>query len=398
MKILIVNEFFHLQGGVERYLRDLLRSFQERNIAFDYLCREETSTEHAFATGQAFDLPQLWDDSMRLRSRTRADMDAILRKSNPDLVYLHNVESPSVISAMASFAPTIRYVHHHKATCPDGKRMLKHPGACCTYPTAFACMLRAHLRRCMPRSPGKAWRAYRRAKGTLSELRRLPKLLVASNFMKHVLARNTIPKERIEVLHLFSPWRPQKWTRPERQKGLLFVGRLVPGKGILELIKLLSGMAAGVQLEIVGDGVLMTQARQLAKQLGLEERVIFSGWLTEDRLKESYLRNPLLVIPSSWPEPFGLVGLEAASLCRPAVAFDVGGIGEWLKDKVTGRIVRPGHLEEMAKVLEELLDAPERVRQYGEHACEFVMDHFSVERHVDRLTELFDLSSGSTSR
>jgi glycosyltransferase involved in cell wall biosynthesis len=398
MKILIVNEFFHLQGGVERYLRDLLRSFQERNIAFDYLFGEKTSTEPTFATGRAFALPQLWEDSMHLCSRTRANMEAVLRKSNPDLVYLHNVENPRVISAMASFAPTIRYVHHHKATCPDGKRMLKHPGACCTYPTAFACMLRAHLRRCMPRSPSKAWRAYRRAKGTLSTLRALPKILVASRFMKHVLTRNKIPKESIEVLHLLSPWPPQQWAVPKSPRGLLFVGRLVPGKGILELIKLLSGMEAGIQLEIVGDGVLMTRARQLVKQLGLEERVIFSGWLTEDRLKESYLRNPLLVIPSSWPEPFGLVGLEAASLCRPAVAFDVGGIGEWLKDEVTGRLVRPGHFDEMAKVLEELLDAPERVRQYGEHACEFVMDHFSVKRHVDRLTELFEISSGSTWR
>ena len=54
----------------------------------------------------------------------------------------------------------------------------------------------------------------------------------------------------------------------------------------------------------------------------------------------------LVAVPSLWPEPFGLVGLDAAALGRPAIAFDVGGIGEWLTDGVNGKLVEPAAGEE----------------------------------------------------
>jgi glycosyltransferase involved in cell wall biosynthesis len=308
------------------------------------------------------------------------------------------VENAAVISAMASYAPTIRYVHHHKATCPDGKRVLHYPWACCTYPTAFPCLLRAHLRLCMPRSPYKAWHALLRAKGTLSSLRSLPKLLVASDFMKYVLIRNQIAKDKIDVLPLFSSYPPQEWTAPKSPNGLLFVGRLVHGKGVLELIRLLAKLKPEIHLEIAGDGAMITRARLLTRQYGVQDRVKFSGWLSGNSLMEAYRRNAILIVPALSPEPFGLIGIEAGSFCRPAIAFDVGGIREWLIDGVTGQLVKPEHFDELAGAIEKLVDSPEKLREYGTHARELVRNRFSVEKHLNKLIGLFESTSSSTRR
>jgi hypothetical protein len=229
MKILVVNQFCDLRGGVERHLKDLLERLPGDEVVVDCLFGETPSTEPIVRARHALALPELWIEENAVSPDTTSRLADFLRHTHPDVVYLHNIENPAAINSLASFAPTLRYVHHHKVTCPDGKRTLQHPLACCSYPAAFACMIRGHLRRCMPRSPRKAWCAYRRATGTLSSLRTLPLLLVASEFMKWTLVRNQIREDRVEVLPLFASWPPSAWVAPGNPRGLLYVGRLAPG-------------------------------------------------------------------------------------------------------------------------------------------------------------------------
>jgi glycosyltransferase involved in cell wall biosynthesis len=66
--------------------------------------------------------------------------------------------------------------------------------------------------------------------------------------------------------------------------------------------------------------------------------VIFHGWLAGEALDAAWRRSELLVVPSTWPEPFGLVGPEAGVHGVPAAAFGVGGITEWLTDGENGHV------------------------------------------------------------
>jgi glycosyltransferase involved in cell wall biosynthesis len=68
--------------------------------------------------------------------------------------------------------------------------------------------------------------------------------------------------------------------------------------------------------------------------------ITLTGWLEREQLCALIDRSDLLAVPSLWPEPFGLVGVEAGLRGVPAVAFDAGGISSWLKDGVNGRLVR----------------------------------------------------------
>jgi glycosyltransferase involved in cell wall biosynthesis len=66
------------------------------------------------------------------------------------------------------------------------------------------------------------------------------------------------------------------------------------------------------------------------------------GWVDPSARERLLRRASVVAIPSRWPEPFGLVGLEAAAAGVPVVAFDVGGISSWLSDGVNGLLVAPG--------------------------------------------------------
>ena len=99
----------------------------------------------------------------------------------------------------------------------------------------------------------------------------------------------------------------------------------------------------------------------------------------------------MFAVPSVWPEPFGLVGLEAASAGLPAIAFDVGGISQWLKDGVNGFLVpgNPPTARSLALGLVEAFADLERIERMGVAAREMAFE-MSVEKHLDRLEEVFD--------
>jgi len=94
-------------------------------------------------------------------------------------------------------------------------------------------------------------------------------------------------------------------------------------------------------------------------------------------------------MPSLWPEPFGLVGIEAGASGRPVVASSTGGVGDWLRDGVNGVLVEPGDARALARALNELLADPGRRRELGTAARETVAARFTPERHVAALREAY---------
>ena len=86
-----------------------------------------------------------------------------------------------------------------------------------------------------------------------------------------------------------------------------------------------------------------------------------------------------------WPEPFGLIGLDAAALGRPAVAFNVGGIGEWLADGVNGTLVEPAQGEKgLASAIAGLLANADQRARMARGAVE-AASRLSVAAHVNAL-------------
>ena len=154
----------------------------------------------------------------------------------------------------------------------------------------------------------------------------------------------------------------------ERGRDLVFVGRLVSDKGVDVLLDALARLAAGTGtsglrpgLTVIGDGPEAPRLREQARRLGLAGQVDFVGTRTDDELVALLNEHQLLVVPSRYREPFGIVALEGIA-CGCVV---VGSVGGGLADAIgpCGRTFPNGDAAALAAVLAELLgDEPARRR------------------------------------
>jgi glycosyltransferase involved in cell wall biosynthesis len=195
------------------------------------------------------------------------------------------------------------------------------------------------------------------------------------------------------VIPYFPTMTPREGSGHATRRRVVFAGRLVDSKGIDVLIE----AAARVDAEFVicGDGRRKEKLRALARRLGVESRIHFRGWMDAEQLAEEFANASVVVVPSLWPEPFGIVGIEALAAGRPAVGSATGGIPDWLHDGVCGRTVAPGDAAGLALALEQLLDDPELQRTMGLAGRKLVAARFSPERHIATLLEAYRTARSS---
>ncbi len=248
-----------------------------------------------------------------------------------------------------------------------------------------ACMARATAESCgsarsSATTGGRAssttcWRGYRT-------------IVVASEHMKREFVRNGVQPSQVHVNPLFPTHmeRPRdshaivRGVRlqadhgpdeagPDQEACVAFVGRMTVLKGgdlLVDAIALASEqLGRSIRLLMIGDGPQRTAWEQRASRRGVPWTA--SGWLTGDDRWTALRQATVLALPSTWPEPFGLVGLEAAALGLPAVAFDVGGIREWLRPGVNGHLAPadPPRASGLAAALVRILADPEAVERRG---------------------------------
>jgi len=162
----------------------------------------------------------------------------------------------------------------------------------------------------------------------------------------------------------------------ERASDLAFVGRLVSDKGVDLLLDALARLAAeGIEprLTVVGDGPEALRLREQAARLGLAERVDFLGTRTGEELVGILNRHRILVVPSRYDEPFGIVALEGIACGCVVVGSEGGGLGEAIGP--CGETFRNGDVDGLARALGRLLRQPELRAGYLEHAAAHLARH-----------------------
>ena len=136
-------------------------------------------------------------------------------------------------------------------------------------------------------------------------------------------------------------------------------------KGVRTLLRAWSEMPPSARLVIVGDGPLRGEVAAVTLRLpGIEWR----GQQPPHEVQALMREASVLVVPSEWPEPFGLVVVEAFAAGLPVIANRVGGIPEIVRDGATGWLVSPGHERELAARLRWTFLHPEE-RQAAGHAA-----------------------------
>lgn len=175
-----------------------------------------------------------------------------------------------------------------------------------------------------------------------------------------------------------NPYRSAQF-KPEpgvaRDRDVVFVGRLVSDKGVEVLLRALQHLQQGgrrVATTVVGDGPEQAALRALATELGLRD-VVFAGRRSGEALVQVLHQHRLLVVPSTWEEPFGVVVLEGLACgCVPVVAGSGG-----LRDAAgpCGVVFPKGDALALADALARLLDDPQRLQSLLGAAEEHLRRH-----------------------
>jgi glycosyltransferase involved in cell wall biosynthesis len=211
-------------------------------------------------------------------------------------------------------------------------------------------------RRCGGLSPIRMLVAFARQRQRLALLARYGAIVTHSSHMREEYIRHGFAPERVHnVYHVGSvDPRTRPATNPDKHgpvssAHLLFAGRMDRLKGGLTLLDALPIVRERVKrplrVTFVGEGPERGMWQQRASAMTEHDpglAIKFPGWLESATLHTVLATSDLLVVPSLWPEPFGKIGIVAGLCGVPAVAFDVGGIGEWLSDGQNGYLV-PGN-------------------------------------------------------
>jgi glycosyltransferase involved in cell wall biosynthesis len=379
MRILVANDGVNDAGGVQAYLDSVLAPL------------EAIGHEIALVSQDA-------DRKAPVSSRVRfhvggaslgRDLEPI-RRWRPDVCYSHNMRDLAVDAGLMTVAPVVKFMHGYFGTCVGGLKMHAFPTpVACDRTFGVACAALYLPRRCGRLSPAAMVRDFRWSVSQRDLLARYAAIVVASGHMRREYTNNGVPASRLHTNPLF-PTRAveQGPRRSPVEPHVAFLGRMTPLKGgdllVRAVARASSRLGRPVELTMIGDGPQRHQWEALAHRLGV--RATFTGWLAGAARWPHVANASVLAISSVWPEPFGLVGLEAAALGVPSIATDTGGISEWLRDEVNGVLVpTPASAATFGDRLASLLSSPSRLEALGagatRRACEM-----SVDAHVARLT------------
>lgn len=388
MKILHLTNTFAPAGGIETYVLKLVALLNEKGHQNLIIYRESHARTNKNNGNPVFFVPYTtdWDTD-------REKILRIIAEQNPDIVYMHDVYDALLVQQLATAVPTVGYVHIFYPVCPGMGKLFHRDDTVCEQAFGWKCIANIYLRQCATaRNPISVWQIYHRTQQYLEGYRQLPKVVVASEYMKQLMIQNGMKDEKLSVLppHFISSETETVNTIGGDGQTVLFVGRLEYEKGIPYLLKAIERLPKRFRLIVTGDGSRQQEYKTLAEQMGLADRVQFLGWVCEDDLHGLYRQATVSVVPSIMPEPFGKVGIEAMANGCPVVAFDVGGISDWLIDGFNGFLVPSLDVEAFADRLLCLLNDPDLALRMGQAGKKYVLETFTEEKHIQQLEQIFN--------
>ena len=218
-------------------------------------------------------------------------------------------------------------------------------------------------------------------------------VIVNSNYMKNELQRLFgLPYEKINVIpnginlsNFIGIERDYDFRRQyamDNEKIILYVGRLVYEKGIQHLIAAMPKVLSNyhdAKLIIAGRGGMMDELRQEASNLGLNDKIYFTGYLDSKQVQKMYKCADVAVFPSTY-EPFGIVALEAMLAGVPTVVSDVGGLDEIVTHGVDGMKAYAGNANSIADSITALLYDHQLATNVSKKAKQKVKEQFNWEK------------------
>ncbi|HEY8188021.1 MAG TPA: glycosyltransferase family 4 protein [Pyrinomonadaceae bacterium] len=351
-----------------------------------------------------------------------------LRNWLPDVLFTHCLMDLRLEAETFKIAPAIFFAHAYYGTCISGNKAFSRPvPRPCHRRFGWQCLVNYYPHGCGGSSPFTMVKEYRRQSKRLEQLQNYRAIMTHSAHMRDEYVKHGFDPARVHCLSYFTD--PESNFRNKRSQQEAFSGLSMPSSGVpttrsgsshtfehaeswrilflarMERLKggqllidalpyVCDALNQGLQVTFAGDGRMRKTwerraARIQSRTPGLH--IQFTGWVTGNERESVWDDCDLLVVPSVWPEPFGLVGPEAGLRGIPIVGFAVGGIPEWLIDGENGCLApgEPPTSKGLAEAILRCLRDPTTHARMQRSAIAMAQ-HFSVRNHLGGLIQTFE--------
>jgi glycosyltransferase involved in cell wall biosynthesis len=386
MRVLFVHERFGALAGAEANLYLTATELKRR--------RHTVGIIHGRPTGKA---ETRWNDTFADKFELKEDavpsVQRALADFKPDIVYVHKMADLKVIETLLqSHARLVRMIHDHDIYCMRSYKYNYFTRSVCKRAASAHCVFPCGASIARNRGgilPIK-WVSYFDKKKEIALNQQFNRLVVVSRYMRNELLRNGFDVRKVEI-HPPVPRAgdPSVRSNFSEKNLILYAGQIIRGKGVDVLLRALALVKTPFECIILGEGTHKAYCEKLSVKLGLQDRVKFMGFVPQEQLQDFYRECTVVAISSVWPEPFATIGMEVMRYGLPVVAFDVGGISDWLIDGQNGYLVPAGDCTAYAGKLEALLRDKAVARKLGENGLKLVNEKFSFDSYIDDLEKMF---------
>ncbi|HET7529134.1 MAG TPA: glycosyltransferase family 4 protein [Candidatus Saccharimonadales bacterium] len=169
---------------------------------------------------------------------------------------------------------------------------------------------------------------------------------------------------------------------------LMYIGRLLPVKGIDTLIEAASFLP-GIKVAVAGTGPMQSELQRLAKRKKVDDRVSFLGYVPDKDLPNLYNSAKIVALPSKDKEGILTTLLEAASCARPVITTSAGSMSEFIDNMVNGVIVSPDDPKELSRAARKLLEDEKLRVDLGERARRKIMEGWTWSQRIAQLETVY---------
>jgi glycosyltransferase involved in cell wall biosynthesis len=395
MRILLVNDYATPTAGAEQITKHLRDSFGSRGHEVrTFASRAQLIAGESFADATCFGTnTRLQTITSAVNPSSAKALRRELTSFSPDVVQVQMFMwqlSPLILPLLRSTV-SVYYTMTFKPVCPTGLKWLPR-GVPCGERAGIACVNNQCIT--MAGAPPLMLQRYlwRRDRDAFTAV------VGSSKAVKEQLEA-----DGVTVRTVIWPGTPDAEPRPPLidPPTVTYAGRLTPEKGVDILIRAFSQArqrCPQARLLVAGSGPETPKLRALIEQLGISDSVMMCGQLGGKQLDDVLRCAWVHVVPSRWPEPFGLTATEAMMRGTAVIASRIGGLAESVDDQTTGLHVTPGDERELANALSQVLGDRILAERLGAAGRTRAITLFSIDRCVTQFEALYDTLTSETSR